>query len=79
MSKTIALMFAVLVASDSTAALAQLNPLQGTQQEQAACRPDVQRYCKEHIPDTFRILACLQNNRARISRACRGVLESHGQ
>jgi hypothetical protein len=52
---------------------------QGTQQEQAACRGDSQRYCKDDIPDTFRVLACLQKNRQQITVACRRVLESHGQ
>jgi hypothetical protein len=77
MSKQIALVVALLVAH-ATTSFAQ-DPFQGTPQEQAACRPDVQRHCKEFIPDTFRILACLQANRTRISRACRAVLESHGQ
>ena len=52
---------------------------QGTPEEQAACRPDVDRFCREAVPDTFRVLACLQSERARISAPCRRVLESHGQ
>jgi hypothetical protein len=55
------------------------NMFQGTPQEQAACRPDSQRFCRDDIPDTFRVLACLQKNRAQISTPCRRVLESHGQ
>jgi hypothetical protein len=52
---------------------------EGTPEEQAACRPDSQRFCKESMPDTFLVLACLQKNRARISVACQRVLQSHGQ
>jgi hypothetical protein len=52
---------------------------QGTPEEQAACRPDVDRFCREAVPDTFRVLACLQSERGRISAPCRRVLESHGQ
>ena len=52
---------------------------QGTPEEQAACRPDVDRFCREAVPDTFRVLACLQSERARISAPCWRVLESHGQ
>jgi hypothetical protein len=55
------------------------NMFQGTPQEQAACRPDSQRYCADAIPDTFRVLSCLQRNREKITNACRRVLESHGQ
>ena len=55
------------------------NPFQGTPREQAACRPDSVKYCKEAFPDTFRVLACLQSHRVRLTAACREVLESHGQ
>ena len=84
------LLLAMLVAS-STAAFAQppfplppppLPPLpmpQGTPEERAACAPDVHRFCEQALPDTFRVLQCLQANRSRISRACREVLERHGQ
>ncbi len=81
------LLIAVLVAG-TTPALSQLPlplpfpPLpmpQGTPEERAACQPDVQRFCEHALPDTFRVLQCLQGNRARISRACREVLERHGQ
>lgn len=56
----------------------------GSEQERAACRPDVIRFCKELVrdennSDVFAILSCLQTNRSRISGACRNVLASHGQ
>ena len=53
----------------------------GTPEEQAACRPDVRRFCHS-IPQGSGdgvFLACLQEHRAKLSRACRNVLESHGQ
>jgi hypothetical protein len=52
---------------------------QGTPEEQAACRPDSNRYCRDAEPDVFRVLACLQRNKTKISAACRRVLENHGQ
>ena len=51
----------------------------GTPEEQAACRPDVSRYCKDAGDDELRVLSCLQQNRTRIGAPCRRVLESHGQ
>jgi hypothetical protein len=51
----------------------------GTPAENAACRPDVVRLCRAAAPDTGRVLACLQANRARLSRGCRAVLEGHGR
>lgn len=55
------------------------NLFQGTPEEQAACRPDSNRFCRAEEPDPFRVLACLRRNRTEISAACRRVLESHGQ
>jgi hypothetical protein len=82
-----------LVLMVGPAALAQLPPQpppvknsiqQGTDQERAACHPDVMRYCKQFIhddgqDDVFGILGCLQTNRGKISSSCQQVLASHGQ
>jgi hypothetical protein len=92
MIRTCALTIA-LVLSVGPAALAQLpaqpppvqNPMQqGTEQERAACHPDVIRWCKQLVrddgqDDVFAILSCLQTNRTRISNGCQQVLASHGQ
>jgi Cysteine rich repeat len=53
--------------------------MKGTPEEQAACRPDVEKYCHDAEPDTFRVLGCLKEQRSRISKKCLAVLESHGQ
>ena len=52
---------------------------QGTPEEQAACAPDSNRYCKALEPNQLAVLGCLQQNRAKLSGACRRVLERHGQ
>lgn len=52
---------------------------QGSPEEQAACAPDASKFCKEQIPDTFRVLACLQENRAKLHKACQQVLKDNGQ
>jgi ABC-type transporter MlaC component len=52
---------------------------QGTPQDQAACRPDSNRFCKDAEPDQFRVLACLKENRTKISVACQNVLKRNGQ
>jgi hypothetical protein len=53
--------------------------LQGTAEEQAACAPDSNKFCRDAIPDTLRVLACLQENRRKLRKACLKVLEDHGQ
>lgn len=52
---------------------------QGTPEEQAACAPDSTRFCQDAIPDTFRVLACLQEHRQKLRKVCQKVLEDHGQ
>jgi hypothetical protein len=53
---------------------------QGSAKEQAACRPDVRRYCSSIKPgsDSGTFLHCLQANRSKLSKACLNVLTSHG-
>jgi hypothetical protein len=77
------LVLVVALCTVATASFAQQGGPQGTPQEQAACRPDVVKYCKPLLnsstPSTFSILACLQASREQISKACLAVLVSHGQ
>jgi hypothetical protein len=50
------------------------------QQGHDACARDVTRFCRAHINDGDQVvLACLQQNRARLSKACAKVLADHGQ
>ena len=69
----------LLTLSASSAALAQ-QQRSGTPEEQAACSRDVQRYCRPVMDQgDFTVLACLQQNRSKISKACDQVLKNHGQ
>ena len=65
----------------SSSAFAQQQPQRsGTPEEQKACARDVQRHCRSVIDQgDFTILACLQQNRTKISAACDQVLKNHGQ
>jgi hypothetical protein len=67
-----------LLSAFSTAALAQQG--RGTDAEQKACTRDVQKFCRPVIDQgDFTILACLKENRAKISQACDQVLKNHNQ
>jgi hypothetical protein len=60
----------------STSALAH----SGTEQDEKACAPDVKRFCRKLVNQgDFTVLACLKENRPKLSTACRQVLVSHGQ
>jgi len=58
---------------------AQGSLMEGTPEEQAACAPDAKRFCKEDLSDTFKVLACLQDNRSKLRKVCQKVLEDNGQ
>ncbi len=70
----------LLSISVSTGAVAQQQQRSGTPEEQAACSRDVQRFCRPVIDQgDFTILACLQQNRPKLTKACDQVLKNHGQ
>jgi len=69
----------LLSLSLSTAASAQ-QQRSGTPEEQKACLHDVQKYCRPVMDQgDFTVLACLQQNRPKLSEACNQVLKTHGQ
>jgi hypothetical protein len=75
---------ALICASPAFAQLIPLIPLpmmEGTPEDRANCEQDVRRYCQSAMSsnDNMRVLACLQQNRQRISSACQGVLIKYGQ
>jgi hypothetical protein len=53
----------------------------GTPEEQAACSPDVRKFCKKVPPgsEDSAYLACLENNRDALSIKCLNVLLDHGR
>jgi hypothetical protein len=50
------------------------------QQGQDACARDASRFSRAQLKDgDMVVLACLQQNRARLSKACQATLASHGR
>lgn len=72
---------ALTLVSLSIASAAVADPQRsGTPDEQKACTRDVQRHCRAVIDQgDFTILACLKENRAKISAECDLVLKNHKQ
>ena len=66
------LAFAIVVGSVSFAMA------QGTPQERQACTRDAQHFCRKDLGNDGVVQNCLQTNRARLSKACKSVFESHG-
>jgi Cysteine rich repeat len=67
-----ALVLAIVVASVPFAMA------QGTPEERQACTRDAQRFCRQDLGNDGAVQNCLQTNRAKLSKACSRVFESHG-
>ena len=77
--RKIFLALTLLSISVSTGAIAQ-QQRSGTPDEQKACSRDVSRLCRTLMDQgDFVILACLQQNRPKLTKACSQVLTNHGQ
>ena len=50
----------------------------GTPQEQKACSRDAQRFCRKNLGNDLAVQGCLQANRAKLSKSCSKVFQSHG-
>jgi hypothetical protein len=49
----------------------------GTPEQQRACRPDVERFCRQvQNQGDYAIADCLKTNERRLSSACRRVMEA---
>ena len=75
MLRSVSLVLAVFLVS--SAAMAQTYPEQNTPEDRA-CRGDARRFCKDDIPDQFKVGSCLQAHQDKLTRACKTVLEGHG-
>jgi hypothetical protein len=77
------LFLVVTLLSASTAVFAEPTPSQqraGTPEEQKACSRDVQKFCRSVMNENdLTVLACLQQNRPKLTNACNQVLVNHGQ
>jgi hypothetical protein len=48
----------------------------GTDEQRAACTPDVFRLCSSEIPSVDRIVACLKAKKASLSAGCQAVFNA---
>lgn len=75
----------ILLATMALAALSSLSSApvfaqghMGTPQEQKACSRDAQRFCRKDLGNDLAVQGCLQANRAKLSKSCNKVFQSHG-
>ena len=72
---SLSMMFALGLSSATFAATA------GTEEQQAACRPDVRKFCyklKESDGDDA-YMRCLELNRSALSQPCSDMLKNYGK
>jgi hypothetical protein len=80
------LVFVAIVLTVSAAPSVAQRPLiptpfdtRGTPEDQAACRPDARKLCREHVGNDMAVLACFQQNRTKLSAPCAAVLQRYGK
>jgi hypothetical protein len=76
MRSTALLLAAVTLTAVTSSAFAQGH--MGTSQEQNACSRDASRLCRKDLGNDGAVQGCLQANRAKLSKSCSKVFESHG-
>lgn len=77
--RSTALLLAVVTltaVTSSVSAFAQGH--RGTPQEQNACSRDASKFCRKDLGNDGAVQACLQANRAKLSKSCSKVFQSHG-
>ncbi|KRQ01991.1 hypothetical protein ACNJX9_06510 [Bradyrhizobium sp. DASA03076] len=72
------LLLATITLSALSSAPAFAQGHMGTPQEQKACSRDASRLCRKDLGNDGAVQGCLQANRAKLSRSCSKVFESHG-
>lgn len=73
-------LFAILLVLPLVLPLVLMASAASAQQGRDACARDVSRFCRAQMNDGDQIvLACLQQNRARISKACQQTLATNGR
>ena len=78
MSRKLLLLATITLAGLGSNAPAFAQGHMGTPQEQNACSRDASRLCRKDLGNDGAVQSCLQANRAKLSRSCRKVFESHG-
>ena len=72
--------FVLIIPLVLMASAASAQQQQQRQQGHDACARDVSRFCRAQMNDGEQVvLACLKQNRARLSKACAKVLTENGQ
>lgn len=76
-SRTLATSLAALCAGSAlTFFPLHVGAAEGTFEEQMACTPDVFRLCASEIPDSDRIVECLNKKHTELSPECRKVIDT---
>ena len=65
-----AIALAFCAASITTAAFAKDKSVSLRDQQQAACYDDVQKFCKDAMPDVDKVTACVSDKKSVVSAKC---------
>ena len=74
--RSVRLLCLLTLAFSVTGASAKIRVPTDNDRLQAACYPDVQRLCKDAIPDEGKITVCMEAQKASISKECTDAYEA---
>ena len=46
---------------------------------QAACYPDVDKFCKDAVPDEAKVASCMKQHKSEISKKCTDAYKASGR
>ena len=78
MRRTALLLAAVTLTAATSSVSAFAQGHMGTPQEQNACSRDASKLCRKDLGNDGAVQGCLQANRAKLSKSCSKVFQSHG-
>lgn len=64
------LVFAAAVLPATMAAATTIKPPTNRDKQQAACYDDVNKFCKDEMPDVDKVTACMKDKKSVVSAKC---------
>lgn len=69
----------LLLCAAAPAWAAQTQPPSADDKLQAACYPDVEKLCKDAMPDETKVTACMKQHRSQVSAKCQEAYKVSGR
>lgn len=69
----------LLLTAAAPAFAAQVQSPSADDKLQAACYPDINKFCKDAMPDEAKVASCMKQHKAEISKTCTDAYKASGR